>query len=235
MATCTDTPGWTDADGFTCSQYESCKNGGWKTKDANYYAKWARNGVDARQACCECGKGASEIAGCQDLPHWKNVNGFDCKAYANTFAACDRFGNVGDQNGVTANTACCVCKPDALTDMRESMDSLMLQSFMNRERFKNKDPQCLTGVKFYKTCCYHTCGECNPTGCSERNGGSPRCCPNDIVRSCEDNPPPCVMGEAVVTVPVPTTTTVVKSAMAMHAPFALLESGLLFAVGLLLY
>jgi len=57
---CRDIPHWADKDGYTCSQYGSCKNDGWKIKEAenpNYYTQYANNGVSARDACCECGKG----------------------------------------------------------------------------------------------------------------------------------------------------------------------------------
>ena len=54
---------WVDKDGDGCEAYKSCNDGGWNdrpgvnTNSADFFMKYAVNGVSARDACCHCGKG----------------------------------------------------------------------------------------------------------------------------------------------------------------------------------
>ena len=68
---CADLAGWADADGYTCQDYASCKNGGWQDKGDAYYSQWAVNGVSARKACCDCGGGSSGGGGSTQKPTQK--------------------------------------------------------------------------------------------------------------------------------------------------------------------
>ena len=65
---CADLAGWADTDGYTCQAYASCKNGGWQDKGDAYYGQWAVNGVSARKACCDCGRGSSSGSGSTQKP-----------------------------------------------------------------------------------------------------------------------------------------------------------------------
>jgi len=56
---CQDVAGWKDKDGYTCSQYSSCKNGNWRVKDVKYYQQFAQNGQTALDGCCACGGGVA--------------------------------------------------------------------------------------------------------------------------------------------------------------------------------
>lgn len=55
---CTDMDGWMDVNGDTCSDYTSlCNDGGWIAKGEAYSKQYAKDGISARDACCDCGGG----------------------------------------------------------------------------------------------------------------------------------------------------------------------------------
>jgi len=129
---CSDDPeGWYDRDGatFSCEWYASGSN-----YCANYGDDYANFGTTANEACCVCGGGsrgnsptkttpspsesistppsASPTEVCTDSPEdWHDVNGtdFNCDWYSGGVYRCYYFGDEYENDGKTANQACCVC------------------------------------------------------------------------------------------------------------------------------
>ena len=126
---CTDNPeGWNDIDGptYNCAWYAQ------GTNCATYGDSFANNGITANMACCVCGGGApdgppatatptaSPTASptqtptppptCGDEPQWHDSDGitFNCEWYAQK-TNCAVYGDNYENNGKTANAACCVC------------------------------------------------------------------------------------------------------------------------------
>jgi hypothetical protein len=120
---CEDVPGWYDADGpeYDCTwyaQYGNCELFG---------SGLENDGYTANEACCVCGGGKSESNpsetispsssfapsgenNCEDVPGWHDLDGqeFDCTWYAQK-SNCENYGSEFENDGFTANGACCVC------------------------------------------------------------------------------------------------------------------------------
>ena len=94
---CADTPGWHDADGYTCADYAPdgiCATYG------DYFA--GVQGQTANQACCTCQT-------CTDTPGWHDADGYTCADYAPD-GICATYGDYfAGVQGQTANQACCTC------------------------------------------------------------------------------------------------------------------------------
>lgn len=100
---CTTEPsGWTDSGGDGCDWYST----GWRCFVSDLYAD--ENGVSANEACCECGGGAS--ANCVDDTEWVDSTGDGCDWYAEGVLRCQLFGGGFENDGLTAQDACCVCQ-----------------------------------------------------------------------------------------------------------------------------
>eukprot|EP00979_Chaetoceros_neogracilis_P017655 scaffold10260_cov266-Chaetoceros_neogracile.AAC.68 len=129
---CTDSPpGWSDSTGpnFDCEYYALNNN------CAKFGDMYENSGATANQACCVCGGGedgsnssptSSPVAkpftsgptstpvSCTDSPPgWSDSTGpnYDCEYYE-YYALnnnCAKFGDMYENNGATANQACCVC------------------------------------------------------------------------------------------------------------------------------
>merc|ERR1712217_921315 len=85
------------------------------------FRRWARNGIDATQACCACGGGYQKA--CSDYPNgWRSSTHASCKDYADR-KWCTKSGGYGTGwdfnqfvnfakwavNGIDASQACCEC------------------------------------------------------------------------------------------------------------------------------
>ena len=122
---CTDEPeGWHDIDGsfYNCAWYAQGNN------CAAYGDSYANNGITANMACCACGGGVPDgppataaptvsptlsptpPPTCGDEPNWHDSDGvtFNCEWYAQK-TNCAVYGDNYENNGKTANAACCVC------------------------------------------------------------------------------------------------------------------------------
>jgi hypothetical protein len=102
---CVDYPmDWNDSEGDGCEFYDSefqCTSYGSSYRDAVY------NFV-ANDVCCTCGGGASSE--CEDESGWTDAAGDGCAWYAeDPFYRCSVFGTSFENNGFTANEACCAC------------------------------------------------------------------------------------------------------------------------------
>jgi hypothetical protein len=100
---CEDVPGWSDSDGDDCNFYAQ--------DGACYvYGSCCKNdGYTANDACCVCGGGSSTGTDpCVDVPGWSDSYGDDCNFYAQD-GACYLYGSCCENDGYTANDACCVC------------------------------------------------------------------------------------------------------------------------------
>jgi len=132
---CSDDPeGWYDSDGdtYSCEWYANSNS------CASFGDIYANFGKTDYQACCACGGGARGTAPtkttvsptvspsksittppsapptevCTDSPEdWHDSNGtaFNCDWYGNGTDRCSNFGDVYENDGKTANQACCVC------------------------------------------------------------------------------------------------------------------------------
>jgi hypothetical protein len=108
VGVCATSPsGWTDSGGDGCDWYSSsfrCFLGGLYPDE---------NGVDANEACCECGGGAA--ANCEDDSEWVDSAGDGCDWYADGEDRCELFGDGYENDGKTAQDACCVCQGTTAT------------------------------------------------------------------------------------------------------------------------
>ncbi len=104
---CIDEPeGWYDADGeeYNCEWYgEPGEN-----RCNNFGELYENFGTTASEACCVCGGGSVP---CDDVPDWHDADGeeYDCAWYSE-FLRCEKYGDLFENYGYTANEACCVCK-----------------------------------------------------------------------------------------------------------------------------
>lgn len=132
---CSDVPGWTDKDGFSCDWYGSLTG----TDDSNYYEDQQsqprcevfgnccfNQGHTAITACCVC-NGGTNYDECIDVTinemPWADAEGDSCEAYDPALNSvgdddsyyddgdtwCSYFGTDYENNGFTASTACCIC------------------------------------------------------------------------------------------------------------------------------
>jgi len=126
---CTNSPpGWSDSGGpnYDCAYYAANSN------CAKFGDMYENSGATANQACCVCGGGedasnssptsgpvakpltsspTSTPVSCTDSPPgWSDSTGpnYDCEYYA-VNNNCAKFGDMYENNGTTANQACCVC------------------------------------------------------------------------------------------------------------------------------
>merc|ERR1711920_143555 len=94
--TCEDDGSWSDGGGNKCSWY-------------NTESKCSAHGhYGANDACCLCGGGHAVYSTCKDLPGWKDNAGDACSWYS-AGEHCGLHGHKYENEGHTANTACCVC------------------------------------------------------------------------------------------------------------------------------
>mmetsp|Transcript_39494 Transcript_39494/g.95534 ORF Transcript_39494/g.95534 Transcript_39494/m.95534 type:complete len:410 (-) Transcript_39494:133-1362(-) len=131
---CVSDDSWKDTDGNGCNDY--------KTGDCAKADEWANDaGVSAKTACCLCkenfffGNGdlpdtpnveifpGSPVGGsptstvtstCVDNPTWKDSAGDGCDKHQDDW--CGVSANEYANHGITANTACCVCKASCVND-----------------------------------------------------------------------------------------------------------------------
>ncbi|GFH58999.1 PKD domain-containing protein [Chaetoceros tenuissimus] len=108
---CFDSQGWYDAGGpyFDCNFYS-------KKNYCELYGNLFQNfGQTASQACCACGGGTindkEDEKKCVNVKNWHDSISpiFNCKWYKPN-NRCQIYGNMFENRGHTANTACCVCK-----------------------------------------------------------------------------------------------------------------------------
>jgi len=98
-AGCQDVAGWKDKDGETCSAYNSCLNGAWRTKGLDHYKKYVDNqGKTARDGCCQCGGGQKQVATTKPDNGGGNIGG------GNTGGGNTGGGNTGGGNTGGGNT-----------------------------------------------------------------------------------------------------------------------------------
>ena len=102
---CQDEPSWEDAQRNSCATY--------KAEQLCVYAEdlvEAHSEVEsASEACCVCGGGTLfDPATCVDLEEWKDGDEDGCGVYEEHSWCFEHGGNV-DENGVSADMACCVC------------------------------------------------------------------------------------------------------------------------------
>mmetsp|Transcript_19216 Transcript_19216/g.19494 ORF Transcript_19216/g.19494 Transcript_19216/m.19494 type:complete len:513 (-) Transcript_19216:140-1678(-) len=104
---CQDEPSWEDSQRNSCATY--------KAEQLCVYADdlaEAHSDIEsASEACCVCGGGTIfDPATCVDLEEWKDGDGDGCGVYEEHAWCFEHGGNVdGYGNGVSADTACCVC------------------------------------------------------------------------------------------------------------------------------
>ena len=108
---CEDVEGWHDSDGNDCK---------WYTEDDNcddHGSRHENDGHTANEACCVCGGGITGGDGgddgggdeeCEDVKGWHDSEGKDCEWYEED-DNCDDHGLQHENDGHTANKACCVC------------------------------------------------------------------------------------------------------------------------------
>lgn len=104
---CADTGGWYDSGGalYNCNWYENSNN-------CSRYGEYFQNyGQTAKDACCVCGGGLLNRE-CTDTSDWNDSGGaqYTCAWYAAGNGRCSVYGSLFKNKGLTANTACCVCK-----------------------------------------------------------------------------------------------------------------------------
>jgi hypothetical protein len=112
---CMDYPeDWMDSDGDGCEVY-----------DENICAIYGNDdnlrddvyGLVANDVCCICGGGIS--SDCEDVSDWTDSGGDGCSWYEqNPMYRCSMYGSSFENNGYTANEACCVCQDIATTSVQ---------------------------------------------------------------------------------------------------------------------
>ena len=97
---------WADSEGYTCAKY--IEEDGWCSA---YGDDYENDGLTADEACCVCGGGT--VPNCYDLTangmHWTDSQGYTCIDYSDDNSRCDAFGHMYENDGMTANVACCPC------------------------------------------------------------------------------------------------------------------------------
>jgi hypothetical protein len=122
-STCIDTPGWADADNFSCQWYEQNEPLGcpiygdlrpWKFKDGVVEPSFGDG--TANQNCCHCRGSAAPTpkptSSCSgDTINWRDNENYTCSWYENNDAlGCPRFGDSYEGSMGVANDNCCWCK-----------------------------------------------------------------------------------------------------------------------------
>ncbi len=105
---CQDLPGWRDARGAGCDQYEISYSP--ECPDLKEGTSPDENGVTAREACCHC-LVVSPPPPCYDYIGWVDSDyGDGCDWYEiYEFAGCPLYGYLTSDDGISANEACCHC------------------------------------------------------------------------------------------------------------------------------
>jgi len=126
-AYCQDASGWRDGrsmwstkiivpedvwNGYSCTFYETFDDPGCPLLGD----RWPdQNNMTAHDACCYCKKNEVSTPSlqdtCKDFSFWEDEEGRDCDYYEmqDDFRSCRRRLNDIDENGISANDACCYC------------------------------------------------------------------------------------------------------------------------------
>lgn len=114
---------------------------------------------------------------CEDVPGWTDSQGYDCEVYATSNQWCEKYGDDFENDGRTANEACCVCGGDHFnwTSTAESEDTSSTNLCCDRPRGKRcpADRPVMCNARGCEG--YHCCAR-TVERCSERGLGGPRVC-----------------------------------------------------------
>ena len=172
--TCSDFAGFEDAWGDTCS---------WYIGNEQFCESYENSqGLSASDACCTCGGGETvdvveEEQGdqCEDYSDFADFGGDKCDWYESEYR-CDIFGLYVNNDGITANEACCQCGGGLISSAGEAIDEIvcvdsptrLLVNKVNKKSCNwvgNKLERC--DKNNIKSHCPLTCGVCDEFKCED--------------------------------------------------------------------
>ena len=172
--TCSDFAGFEDAWGDTCS---------WYIGNEQFCQSFENSqGLTASDACCTCGGGETvevieEEQGdqCEDYSDFADFGGDKCDWYESEYY-CDLYGSYVNNDGITANEACCQCGGGLISSAGEAIDEIVCvdsptRLLVNKVKKKscnwvgNKLERC--DKNNINSHCPLTCGVCDEFKCED--------------------------------------------------------------------